>query len=67
MSADPCPNCEGRGWVEGIRPICCGNTINGGCRGGCAVPEQYQEECAHCSGSGTDPTSRSDADRKEKQ
>lgn len=49
-----CPQCGGAGCVEGIEPACCGNlTKSGDCRGSCAVPQQCQEQCSYCGGSGT--------------
>ena len=49
----PCPSCEGAGLTVGIRPTCCGRTYaSGECKGDCVIPEQYQEECDICGGSG---------------
>lgn len=49
----PCPRCNGDGWTVEVRPACCGNVGSGGeCRGDCVVPEQYQEVCDLCGGSG---------------
>lgn len=53
-----CPSCEGHGWVVGSTLGCCGNVLDSGeC---CAakygtdrlVPEQTQEQCGECGGSG---------------
>jgi DnaJ-class molecular chaperone len=45
---DLCDECSGRGFHVG--PICCGNLIDGDCRGDCAVPEQVP--CSECGGTG---------------
>jgi len=51
-----CPECGGAGWVVAVRPACCGNVYpSGECKGDCAVPEQYQEQCESCNGSGFIP------------
>lgn len=50
-----CPYCGGQGWVEveKVRPVCCGRlSPSGSCRADCAIPEQYQEQCGACGGSG---------------
>lgn len=39
-----CEECSGRGYRAG--PVCCGNTLNGECRGDCAIEEQTP--CPHC-------------------
>jgi hypothetical protein len=52
-AAVDCPNCGGAGCTIGVRPTCCGNlSASGDCRGGCAVPEEYQEQCELCGGGG---------------
>lgn len=50
-----CYTCNGRGWVEGVKAVCCGATISWECGGsGCTgpIPEQTQEACPDCGGSG---------------
>lgn len=51
-SAEPaserCEECDGRGYHVGL--ICCGNLLDGDCRGDCAVPERV--DCYFCGGSG---------------
>jgi proteasome lid subunit RPN8/RPN11 len=46
VARQPCPNCGGSGYVDGVEPECCGNTTGSGeCRGDCAVPRQVEEAC----------------------
>lgn len=48
-----CPYCGGCGYIEAVRPACCGNlTPAGSCRADCYIPEQYQDQCGNCGGSG---------------
>lgn len=44
-----CGECDGTGIVT--MPTCCGNTVNGECRGDCVIP--VQEQCFNCEGQGT--------------
>jgi DnaJ-class molecular chaperone len=53
-SPDLCPECDGAGWVPGIETRCCGRSDwecgGRGCTG--PEPEQVQEQCEYCRGSG---------------
>lgn len=54
MGEQRCPECDGMGWTIGVEPRCCGRSDwecgGRGCTG--PEPEQVQEPCAACQGTG---------------
>lgn len=49
----PCLKCKGSGRQVEVRSACCGKlTPSGGCRGDCAVPEEFEVKCTICDGHG---------------
>lgn len=55
--AAPCPDCHGAGFTISLHPTCCGNfTGSGECRAWCAVPDECQEPCDGCLGTGVTPS-----------
>lgn len=49
---DVCPTCNGDGCTVEVQPACCGRGSESGECCGIPVPEQVQEQCGHCYGSG---------------